>query len=158
MREVFFICQNSYGNTTQLIFFTLKKKSLPFQRQAKQELKIKVAQNLWQGTLQLTASHHKFFFFGIKTLMGIERFEVLSAGRRQGKFTSSANVHQKKKLYLIGRTSAGFFSADVLYSFSYGCRFFFCVDPLPYWLWRRRRQSQKVALIWLKIGQQEAYG
>ena len=78
MKEVFLSCQNSYGNSTQLIFvYPLKKKSLKFQRQAKQELKIKVAQNLWVGTLHLTASHHNFFF-GIKTLMAVERFEVLS--------------------------------------------------------------------------------
>ena len=44
--EEFCFCQNSYGNTTRLkIFYTSKKISLPFHRQAKQELKIKVAQN-----------------------------------------------------------------------------------------------------------------
>ena len=45
-------------------FFTLKKNSLPFQRLAKQELKIKVAENFFEGTLYLSASHHKFFFLG----------------------------------------------------------------------------------------------
>ena len=78
MTVEFLIYQNSYGNTTRLkIFYTSKKISLPIQRQAKQELKIKVAQNLLEGTLYQSASHHKFFFFGIETLMGVERFEVI---------------------------------------------------------------------------------
>ena len=69
MTEEFFIFQNSYGNTTRLkIFYTSKKISLPFHRQAKQELKIKVAQNLLEGTLYLSASHHKFFSLGSKLL------------------------------------------------------------------------------------------
>ena len=49
------------------IFYT-KKKITSIQRLAKQELKIKVAQNLLEGTLYLSASHHKFFFLGSKPL------------------------------------------------------------------------------------------
>ena len=50
------------------IFLHLKKKSLQFQRQAKQELKIKVAQSLLEGALYISASHHNFFFLGSKAL------------------------------------------------------------------------------------------
>ena len=69
MTEEVLIYQNFYGKTTRLKFFyTSKKISLPLQRQAKQELKIKVAQNLRKGTLYLSASHQKFFFLGSKPL------------------------------------------------------------------------------------------
>ena len=39
----------------------LKKISLPIHRQAKQELKIKVAQNLLESTLCQSSSHNNFF-------------------------------------------------------------------------------------------------
>ena len=57
-------------------FYTEKKISPPIQRQAKQELEIKVAQNWFEGTLYQSASHHNFFFFGIKTRLGVEGFKV----------------------------------------------------------------------------------
>ena len=46
MTEEFILGQKSYGNTTRLKFFYTKKKNLTsILRQAKQELKKKVAQN-----------------------------------------------------------------------------------------------------------------
>ena len=48
-------------------FLTLYLRIINFlriQRLAKQELKIKVAENFFEGTLYLSASHHKFFFLG----------------------------------------------------------------------------------------------
>ena len=87
MTEEFFFCQMSYGNTTRLkIFYTSKKISPPFHRQAKQELEIKVAQNWFKGTLCQIASHRNFFFVGIKTPMGVERLkemESLFVGRKK---------------------------------------------------------------------------
>ena len=56
------------GTPLDLFFFTLQKKISSIQRQAKQELKIKVAQNLLEGTLYLSASHHKLFFLGSEPL------------------------------------------------------------------------------------------
>ena len=61
MTKEFILGQKSYGNTTRLkIFYTSKKISLPFHRQAKQELKIKVAQTWLEASLYLCASYHKF--------------------------------------------------------------------------------------------------
>ena len=69
MTEEFYFCQKSYGNTTRLkIFYTSKKISLPFHRQAKQELKIKVAQNWLEGSFYPCSSHHKFFWSTSKLL------------------------------------------------------------------------------------------
>ena len=73
--EGFLICQNSYGNTTRpKIFYTSKKISLPFHRQAKQELNIKVAQTLLECSLCLSASYLKVFdphlnFYGFKRII-----------------------------------------------------------------------------------------
>ena len=73
MTEVFFLSQNPYGNTTRLKFFyTSKKISLPFHRQAKQELKIKVAQNLLECSFYSSASRYTFFLIHIKIPMGLE--------------------------------------------------------------------------------------
>ena len=46
----------------------IRAPNLPFHKQATQELKIKVAQHLLEGTLYLSASHHKFFLLGSKPL------------------------------------------------------------------------------------------
>ena len=59
--------------------YTSKKISPPIQRQAKQELEIKVAQNWFEGTLYQSASHHIFFLFGIQTPMGVERFKKMES-------------------------------------------------------------------------------
>ena len=62
MTERFFWCQKLYGNTTRLnILRALKKSSVWFHRQAKQELKIKDAQKWCEGSLCLVASHQLFF-------------------------------------------------------------------------------------------------
>ena len=88
--------------------YTSKKISPPIQRQAKQELEIKVAQNWFEGTLYQSASHHNFFSFFIKTPMGEERFkemESLFVGQKKVislPFTPRPNKSSKKKLLRIG--------------------------------------------------------
>ena len=73
MTEEFLICQNSYGNTTRLKFFyTSKKIPPPVHRQAKQELKIKVAQNWLEDSFYPSASRYTFFLIHIKIPMGLE--------------------------------------------------------------------------------------
>ena len=65
---IFHLSKLLWDNHSIENFLHLKKKITSIQRLAKQELKIKVAQNLLEGTLYLSASHHKFFFLGSKPL------------------------------------------------------------------------------------------
>ena len=80
MTQEFIFFQKSYGKNTRMKFFSTSKKISPtIQRQAKQELEIKVAQNWFEGTLYQSASHHNFFFVRIKTLMGVEGFKEMES-------------------------------------------------------------------------------
>ena len=74
MKERFFWCQKSYGNITRLnILRTLKKISVRFHRQAKQELKKKVAQKWCEGRACIKVPL-TFFFTHIEIPMGLEGY------------------------------------------------------------------------------------
>ena len=79
MTEDFFFPKVLWKKYSNEFFYTSKKISPTIQRQAKQELGIKVAQNWFEGTMYQSASYHNFFFVGIKTPMGVERLKEMES-------------------------------------------------------------------------------
>ena len=76
------------------ILRALKKSSVRFHRQAKQELKKKVAQKWCEGSLCLVAFHH-FFFTHIKILMALEGYfwmEPSIVRHKKSSFISAKNA------------------------------------------------------------------
>ena len=62
MEEFFFLLKVIWEKYSKEVFSTSKKSSPTIQRQAKQELEKKVAQNWFEDTLYQSASHHILFF------------------------------------------------------------------------------------------------
>ena len=159
--------QKSYGKATRLkIFYTSKKISLPFHRQAKQELKIKVAQNWLEGSFYPCSSHHKFFWSTSKLLwvyMAISEWSLRSWDTKILNYEAFKYCRMQaynSKLRTIEDLLTCFDMSEQLYFWlvqkSCGHSFFKCRPS--FWLRVKKKVDHKVASMSLKFGKRVGIG